>query len=113
MCSYDHLDLPTVQQIHNLRGENVQILVPLGNKTWFEETGIPTSQVTELDWWDEVMLPTWPGSDQKLKFVCTSAQYKSGAPIHSYLPLWDWDDGESGCFHSRTRLYGRLDDTLG
>ena len=48
--TYDHLDLPTLQQIHDLCGENVHFLVPLGNKTWFKETGIPTSQVTELDW---------------------------------------------------------------
>jgi L-ascorbate metabolism protein UlaG (beta-lactamase superfamily) len=52
-----------------------------GNKTWFEETGIPASQVTELDWWDHVTLPIQPGSDQELKFVCTPAQHKSGAPI--------------------------------
>ena len=98
MYSYDHLDLPTLQQIYHLRGENVHFLVPLGNKAWFEETGIPTSQVTELDWWDEFTLSTQSGSEQKLKFVCTPAQHKSGAPIHSYLPLWDWDDGESGFF---------------
>jgi len=84
--SYDHLDLPTLQQIHDLRGEDVHFLVPLGNKTWFEETGIPTSHVTEPDWWDEVTLPTQPGWDQKLKFVCTPAQPKSDAPIRSYLP---------------------------
>ena len=87
-----------MQQIHDLRRENVHFLVPLGNKVWFEETGIPSSQITELDWWDEVTLPTRPGSDQKLKFVCTPAQHKSGAPIH-YL-LWDWDDGEYGVFSS-------------
>ncbi|SRR6266851_3525935 len=50
-----------------------------GNKTWFEESGIPASQVTELDWWDHITLPTQPGSDQELKFVCTPAQHKSGA----------------------------------
>ena len=48
--TYDHLDLPTLQQIHDLCGKNVHFLVPLGNETWFEETGVPTSQVTELDW---------------------------------------------------------------
>ena len=96
--SYDHLDLPTLQQIHDLRGENVHFLVPLGNKMWFEETGIPTSQVTELDWWDEVTLPTQPGSDQKLKFVCTPAQHKSGAPIHSYLSIWAGTTENAGFF---------------
>jgi L-ascorbate metabolism protein UlaG (beta-lactamase superfamily) len=59
MYSYDHLDLPTLQQIHDLRGENVHLVVPLGNKMWSGETGIPTLQVTELDWWDDVTLRTW------------------------------------------------------
>ena len=36
-----------------------------------------------------------------------------GAPIYSYLSLWDGDNRESGLFsYSRTRLYGRLDDIL-
>jgi hypothetical protein len=30
MCSYDHMDLPTLQQIHELCGEHVHFLVPLG-----------------------------------------------------------------------------------
>ena len=84
--SHDHLDLPTLQQIYDLRGENVHFLVPLGKKTWFKVTGIPASRVTGPDWWDEVTLPTQPGSNQKLKFVRTLAQRKSGAPICSYLP---------------------------
>ncbi|KAH9177195.1 hypothetical protein EDB89DRAFT_1517853 [Lactarius sanguifluus] len=83
--SYDHLDLPTLQQIHELRGNRVHFVVPLGehktastaafsspsttlvptsrvlkkkgNKTWFEQTKIPTSQITELDWWDVCNIP--------------------------------------------------------
>jgi len=34
-----------------------------------------------------------------MKFVCTPAQHKSGAPIHPYFSLWDWDDGEYGVFY--------------
>jgi hypothetical protein len=52
-----------------------------GNKVWFEEAGIPASQVTELDWWDDVTLTTQPGSDQGLKFICTPAQHGSGTCI--------------------------------
>ncbi|KAN0120837.1 Metallo-hydrolase/oxidoreductase [Russula decolorans] len=86
---YDHLDLPTLQRIHELRGERVHFIVPLGNKAWFEEMGIPASQVTELDWWDEVTLMTQPGSDQELKFVCTPAQHRSGRSFtDSCTTLW-------------------------
>jgi len=102
--SYDHLDLPALQQIRDPRGVNMHFLVPLGNKAWFEETGIPTSQVAELDRWDEITLPAQPGSDQKLKFVCTPALSFSLGPGRRRM---------RGCFHSRTRVYGRLDDTLG
>ncbi|KAH9034063.1 Metallo-hydrolase/oxidoreductase [Lactarius pseudohatsudake] len=86
---YDHLDLPTLRQIHELRGDRVHFLVPLGNKTWFEETGIPTSQITELDWWDIATLPTHPHSHQELKFVCTPAQHTSGRCIvDNRATLW-------------------------
>lgn len=86
---YDHLDLPTLQQIYELRGERVHFLVPLGNKTWFEETGIPSSQVTELDWWDVATLPTHPRSHQELKFVCTPAQHTSGrSVVDNRTTLW-------------------------
>ncbi|KAL4794616.1 beta-lactamase superfamily domain-containing protein [Aspergillus venezuelensis] len=47
---YDHLSLPTVQDIQK-RHPNVHFFVPLGNKEWFDKTGIPNA--TELDWWDE------------------------------------------------------------
>ncbi|KAI0290195.1 Metallo-hydrolase/oxidoreductase [Multifurca ochricompacta] len=104
---YDHLDLPTLQQINEIRGERVHFLVPLGNKKWFEETGIPASQITELDWWDVITLPTHPHADQKLKFVCTPAQHGSGRGItDARTTLWaswvveqafsDTPDGGSG-----------------
>ncbi|KAI9507310.1 Metallo-hydrolase/oxidoreductase [Russula earlei] len=108
---YDHLDLPTLQKIYELRAEHVHFLVPLGeflfffpfrpddrvikgNKTWFEEAGIPSSQVTELDWWDHTTLPNLPGSAQQLKFVCTPAQHtseigsKCGPFDVAMLPIW-------------------------
>ncbi|KAI9844012.1 MAG: hypothetical protein M1837_005947 [Sclerophora amabilis] len=47
---YDHLSLPTVQKIEKLH-PNTHFFVPLGNKSWFNASGI--DNVTELDWWDE------------------------------------------------------------
>ncbi|KAI0042728.1 Metallo-hydrolase/oxidoreductase [Auriscalpium vulgare] len=75
---YDHLDLPTLQSIYSWRGTGVHFIIPLGNKAWFLETGIPASQVTEMDWWDTLTLPVAPRSSQHLKFVCTPAQHTSG-----------------------------------
>ena len=104
-CSYDHLDLPTLQQIHDLRDENVQFLVPLGNKMWFDETWIPnTSQVTHRM---KSRLPTQPGLDQK--FVRTLANPRRCAHLFN-LFLWDRDDGGSGLFsYSRKRSRGFMD----
>ena len=47
---YDHLSHPTVKKIAK-RHPNCQFFAPLGNKKWFEDTGI--HNVTEMDWWDE------------------------------------------------------------
>ncbi|KAL3466270.1 beta-lactamase superfamily domain-containing protein [Aspergillus heterothallicus] len=62
---YDHLSLPTVKDIHK-RHPNCHFFVPLGNKDWFIQTGIPN--VTELDWWDErdiSLSPSQPEAEVK------------------------------------------------
>jgi hypothetical protein len=59
----------------------------------FEKTGFLLRN--KLDWWDEITLSTRPGSDQKLKFVAPRGP-ESGAPIHSYLFLWDWATYNAG-----------------
>ncbi|PKH26912.1 MBL fold metallo-hydrolase [Enterobacterales bacterium CwR94] len=45
---YDHLDSRTVRQILR-RFPDVQVIVPLGLKRWFQRRG--AKYVTELDWW--------------------------------------------------------------
>ena len=47
---YDHMDHPTIMKIKR-KHPDVHFFCPLGNKRWFEESGI--RQVTELDWWEE------------------------------------------------------------
>lgn len=76
---------------------------------WFEETGIPASQVTELDWWDEVTLPIQTGSDQELEFVCTPAQHGSGTCI----PFRSRRNTSEFRIHCRPQPYGFLYDALG
>lgn len=49
-CHYDHLDYPTIMQISKSH-PNAHFFCPIGNKQWFEKSGI--TKVTELDWWDE------------------------------------------------------------
>ncbi len=47
---YDHLDYPTLLQIKDQIG---RFVVPLGVGAHLEKWGIPASQITELDWWEE------------------------------------------------------------
>lgn len=42
---------------------NVQFLVPLGNKQWFEKSGIHNA--IELDWWQDVDLSLSPTTGEK------------------------------------------------
>ena len=48
---YDHMDHPTIMKI-KAKHPNVHFFVPLGNKKWFEKSGI-NEGVTELDWWEQ------------------------------------------------------------
>jgi L-ascorbate metabolism protein UlaG (beta-lactamase superfamily) len=47
---YDHLSYPTVKEISK-KHPSCHFFVPLGNKKWFNDSGI--ENVTELDWWDQ------------------------------------------------------------
>lgn len=46
---YDHLSHPTVLKIKE-KHPNAQFFAGLGNKKWFNESGIHNA--TELDWWE-------------------------------------------------------------
>ncbi|GAB7353925.1 hypothetical protein MBLNU459_g4533t1 [Dothideomycetes sp. NU459] len=45
---YDHLSHPTILEIQK-RHPNAHFFAPLGNKKWFDASGVHNS--TELDWW--------------------------------------------------------------
>ena len=72
--SYDHLDWPTIERIHKLKGDAVTYVVPLGLKSWFESCGIPSDQIVQLDW-DQ----TWEARHPGVSFICAPAQHGSGA----------------------------------
>jgi L-ascorbate metabolism protein UlaG (beta-lactamase superfamily) len=50
---YDHLDYPTIVA---LREKVNRFYMPLGVGTHFEAWGVPTANITELNWWDEVTI---------------------------------------------------------
>jgi L-ascorbate metabolism protein UlaG (beta-lactamase superfamily) len=81
---YDHLSHPTVTEIHK-RHPNCQFFVPLGNKKWFADSGIPNC--TELDWWDEVDFTLTPASPTKSsRHTSTSTTSTHGESTPAPLP---------------------------
>lgn len=71
---YDHLSLPTVTAIAK-KHPNAVFFAPLGNKKWFEASGIKNSH--EMDWWDL----------RELKLVKTNASGSSKNSVDSSAGL--------------------------
>ncbi|KAL9074154.1 MAG: hypothetical protein Q9157_004483 [Trypethelium eluteriae] len=61
---YDHLSHPTIMKIQE-KYPHAHFFAPLGNKTWFKNSGV--HNMTELDWWDcrDIHLSTKGGDGQK------------------------------------------------
>ena len=81
---YDHLSHPTVLAIKS-RNPGVHFFVPLGNKKWFEASGI--SNVTEMDWWDskDVTLESARNGEDSQKGLRSGTETSAGgisATIH-------------------------------
>lgn len=88
---YDHLDLPSIKAI-SAKFPKCKYFVPLGNKSWLAEGGVPKDQIYELDWWDDRELSLQDlgfeeatkvedvskGEDTKIRFTCVPAQHNSG-----------------------------------
>lgn len=85
---YDHLDLSTMQALFK-RFPKAKYFVPLGNKTWFSDLGIPTDLIVELDWWDSRDFSVQDlgfskstsentSTNTTLRFTCVPSQHNSG-----------------------------------
>ncbi|WP_336366064.1 MBL fold metallo-hydrolase [Marinobacter sp. C2H3] len=78
---YDHLDEPTVRQLHRRFGPGLQFCVPAGLRAWFEKRGV--HNVVERDWWQSA-----PLADNTEAF-CLPAQHFSGrTPTDTNASLW-------------------------
>ncbi|KAF2644752.1 putative Zn-dependent hydrolase/oxidoreductase family protein [Massarina eburnea CBS 473.64] len=77
---YDHLSYPTIKRIQKKFPE-AHFFAPLGNKTWFESSGVKSSQVTELDWWEtrDVKLEAKSEGKEKEADVVSVASSSDGA----------------------------------
>ena len=66
---YDHLNLFTIEKIHN---KVKQFVTPLMVGAELEKLGVPRDKIVELDWWEEVTL------FENFLIVLTPAQHFSG-----------------------------------
>ncbi|PWN22850.1 Metallo-hydrolase/oxidoreductase [Microstroma glucosiphilum] len=105
---YDHSDVDSLRRVYRQRGQAVHVFAALGNKDWLcSSVGFKSSQVSELDWWDEAYLtasgphhdppsskPSQPPSASAaargaVRIICTPAQHGSGrAPGGKDSTLW-------------------------
>ena len=68
---YDHLDMPTVQQL--ARG-GTRFFVPLGIGAHLAAWGVPEAQITDLAWWQEATL-------RGVRIVSTPSRHYSGRSL--------------------------------
>ncbi len=115
---YDHLDLETVKKIHITASHFV---VPLGVGSYLKKCGVSTDKITEMNWWDEKVLPGG------LKIAATPSQHFSGRSLFNRnRTLWaSWviegskrkiffsgDSGYTSEFRKIGNKYGPFDMTL-
>ncbi|KAK0123814.1 hypothetical protein ONS95_008810 [Cadophora gregata] len=102
---YDHLDLPTIQAILK-KFPKTKYFVPLGNKSWLANLGVPKDLIVELDWWEEREYSLqdfgykYTGSksdsnsgprsrETRIRFTCVPAQHNSArSPLDQGNTLW-------------------------
>ncbi len=76
---YDHLDYKAIQYLKTKVGH---FYVPLGVKAHLLHWGIPDSQVTEYDWYEETMI-------KNIKLVFTPSRHFSGRGVLNHCQtLW-------------------------
>jgi N-acyl-phosphatidylethanolamine-hydrolysing phospholipase D len=81
---YDHLDSPTVREIHRRFGDGVRWFTPLGYRRWFRRRRV--SEVTELDWWQESTLSAPDGPARIVALPCQ--HWTSRTPWDRQKRLW-------------------------
>ena len=80
---YDHLDLPTIDEL--TRDRDVPFCVPVGVGGHLRAWGVPEDRIIELDW-DQAHTLTRDG--RSVKVVCTEARHFSGRGLTRNSTQW-------------------------
>lgn len=75
---YDHLEYETILALAD--APSTRFITPLGVGAHLEYWGIPTSRITELDWWDACL--------ENLRITLTPSQHFSGRTLRRNPTLW-------------------------
>ncbi len=77
---YDHLDYSVIKELKN---KVKQFYVPLGLRVHLEKWGVPSKNIIDLDWWDEVAF------NENLKIVLTPSRHFTGRGLTNRMStLW-------------------------
>ncbi|MEO2259301.1 MBL fold metallo-hydrolase [Paenibacillus amylolyticus] len=71
IISHDHYDHLDYDSIRRLKDKTKRFIVPLGVRRRLIQLGVPSEQITEHNWWDEL-------SFKGLTLACTPARHFSG-----------------------------------
>ncbi|KAF9552860.1 N-acyl-phosphatidylethanolamine-hydrolyzing phospholipase D [Agrocybe pediades] len=92
---YDHLDTHTIRTLLKRTSRTPHFFAPLGNASWFESMGVPTSHTHTLDWWESkrLVIAVEDSSDEKKKstvdITCTPGQHFTGRSLtDNFKTLW-------------------------
>jgi L-ascorbate metabolism protein UlaG (beta-lactamase superfamily) len=73
LVSHDHYDHLCIHSIREFAKLEVPFITALGVGAHLEAWGVPAERITELDWWEQTLLP-----GGRLSFTATPAQHFSG-----------------------------------
>jgi L-ascorbate metabolism protein UlaG (beta-lactamase superfamily) len=77
---FDHLDYPTIAE---LARRDVPFYTSLGVGAHLESWGVSPARITELDWWEEAVMP-----GGRLSFTATPARHFSGRGTGANRTAW-------------------------
>ena len=61
---YDHLDIDSVEKLHQRYGDKLHWFVPSGSKSWFEDRGLASNNIHDMVWWQSTEMPLVGGEAQ-------------------------------------------------
>lgn len=73
LVSHDHYDHLCHQTVRALAATEVPFITSLGVGAHLEAWGVPAARITELEWWEEAVLP-----GGRLSFIAAPSQHFSG-----------------------------------